>query len=162
MYASYSLRKRFFITEPILTGIEKPIDEERIKRIVSEILNRGEKASKLPERIYLHSLILSTKLIPEKSFFSFGQRIISTRNKSIRCIIAQPKASSWWERTQGVEINFSIESLTKLCRLKIKFVEKKPKIMYNNIGNFWMRSRKLPPDSRKQIHLLSAPKISVS
>lgn len=31
-------------------------------------------------------------------------------------------------------------SLTKLCRLKIKFVEKKPKIMYNNIGNFWKQN----------------------
>ncbi len=35
--------------------IEKPIDEERVKRIVSEILTRGEKTSKLPERIYFRN-----------------------------------------------------------------------------------------------------------
>ena len=35
--------------------IEKPIDERRLKRIVNEIINRGEKVSKLPERIYFRN-----------------------------------------------------------------------------------------------------------
>ena len=35
--------------------IEKPIDEERITRLVDEILTRGEKTSKLPERIYFRN-----------------------------------------------------------------------------------------------------------
>ena len=35
--------------------IEKPIDERRLKRIVNEIINRGEKVSKLTERIYFRN-----------------------------------------------------------------------------------------------------------
>ena len=35
--------------------IEKPIDERRLKRIVNEIINRGEKVSNLPERIYFRN-----------------------------------------------------------------------------------------------------------
>lgn len=35
--------------------IEKPIDEERVKRLLEEIINQGEKASKLPERMYFRN-----------------------------------------------------------------------------------------------------------
>lgn len=35
--------------------IEKPIDEERVKRLIDEIFTRGEKASKLPERMYFRN-----------------------------------------------------------------------------------------------------------
>lgn len=35
--------------------IEKPIDEERVKHLIDEILSRGEKSSKLPERMYFRN-----------------------------------------------------------------------------------------------------------
>ncbi len=35
--------------------IEKPIDEDRVKRIVEEVLTKGERATKLSERIYFRS-----------------------------------------------------------------------------------------------------------
>ena len=35
--------------------IEKPIDGNRVKQLVDEILTRGEKASKLPERMYFRN-----------------------------------------------------------------------------------------------------------
>ena len=50
--------ERFLYSFQINILIEKPIDEGRIKRIVNEILNRGERVSKLPERIYFRSQTL--------------------------------------------------------------------------------------------------------
>ena len=35
--------------------IEKPIDDEKVMRIVEEVLTRGEKSSKLPQRIYFRN-----------------------------------------------------------------------------------------------------------
>ena len=35
--------------------IEKPIDEDRVKRLIDEILTRGESTSKLPERMYFRN-----------------------------------------------------------------------------------------------------------
>lgn len=35
--------------------IEKPIEERKIRQLVDELLNRGEKASKLPERMYFRN-----------------------------------------------------------------------------------------------------------
>ena len=35
--------------------IEKPIDEQKVMQIVEEVLTRGEKSSKLPQRIYFRN-----------------------------------------------------------------------------------------------------------
>ena len=35
--------------------IEKPIDDERVSRLIDEVLTRGERASKLPERMYFRN-----------------------------------------------------------------------------------------------------------
>lgn len=35
--------------------IEKPIDEERVRRLVGEVLERGERTSRLPERMYFRN-----------------------------------------------------------------------------------------------------------
>ena len=35
--------------------IEKPMNEKRVEQLVDEVLNRGQKASKIPERIYFRN-----------------------------------------------------------------------------------------------------------
>lgn len=35
--------------------IEKPIDERRVERLIQEVIERGERASKLPERMYFRN-----------------------------------------------------------------------------------------------------------
>lgn len=41
--------------------IEKPIDEQKVMQIVEEVLTRGEKSSKLPERIYFEMMASSIR-----------------------------------------------------------------------------------------------------
>ena len=67
--------------------IEKPIDEKRIKRIVNEILNRGERVSKLPERIYFRNNGISYPIeVEEIRYVMYQNRVLNvyTSEESIK------------------------------------------------------------------------------
>lgn len=61
--------------------IEKPMDEERVKRLVNEILTRGEKTSKLPERIYFRNDGITYPIdVAEIRYVVHQNRILSVYN----------------------------------------------------------------------------------
>lgn len=102
--------------------IEKPIDEERIKRIVSEILNRGEKASKLPERIYLRNNgicfpidVTEIRYVLNQNRIMYvytAEECIEVPNLTLKRFLEQVRDSIFLSPLKGVAVNIAhIESV---------------------------------------------------
>ena len=69
--------------------IEKPIDEERVKHLIDEILSRGEKSSKLPERMYFRNDGINYSMdVAEIRYVVHQNRILYIYNgiKGIECL----------------------------------------------------------------------------
>lgn len=102
--------------------IEKPIDEERVKRIVTEILGRGERAAKLPERIYFRNDGISYPVdVAEISYavcqnrelsIYTGEECIRVPNLPLKKFLEQVKDSVFLSPMKGTAVNISyIESI---------------------------------------------------
>ncbi len=102
--------------------IEKPIDEKRIKRIVNEILNRGERVSKLPERIYFRNNGISYPIEVEEIRYVMyqnrvlnvytGEESIKVPNLPLKRFLEQVRDSIFLCPLKGTAVNIAyIESI---------------------------------------------------
>ncbi len=102
--------------------IEKPIDEERVKRIVREVLDKGEKASKLPERIYFRNDGISYPVdVAEIRYVVYQNRVLSIytgeecieiANLPLKKFLEQVRDSVFLSPVKGTAVNISyIESV---------------------------------------------------
>ncbi len=102
--------------------IEKPIDGERVKRIVVEILERGERASRLPERIYFRNDGISYPVdVAEIRYASYqnrelsictGEERIRIPNLPLKKFLEQVRDSVFLSPMKGTAVNISyIESV---------------------------------------------------
>lgn len=102
--------------------IEKPIDEERVKRIVREVLDKGEKASKLPERIYFRNDGISYPVdVAEIRYVVYQNRVLSIytgeecieiANLPLKKFLEQVRDSVFLSPVKGTTVNISyIESV---------------------------------------------------
>lgn len=102
--------------------IEKPIDEMRVKRIVKEILDRGEKAAKLPERIYFRNDGISYPVdVAEIRYAVYqnrelsihtGKECIKVPNLPLKKFLEQVNDSVFLSPLKGTAVNISyIESV---------------------------------------------------
>lgn len=102
--------------------IEKPIDENRVKRIVREVLDRGERAAKLPERIYFRSDGISYPVDVAKIRYAIYQnRVLSIytdeecieiANLPLKKFLEQVRDTVFLSPMKGTAVNLSyIESV---------------------------------------------------
>ncbi len=102
--------------------IEKPIDENRIKRIVTEILDRGEKTVKMPERIYFRNSGISYPIdVPEIRYAVHQNRMLSVYtgdecievpNLSLKKFLEQIRECVFLTPLKGTAVNIAyIESV---------------------------------------------------
>lgn len=97
--------------------IEKPIDEERVKRIVTEILDKGEKAAKLPERIYFRNNGISYPIdVAEIRYAVYQNRVLSVYtgeecievpNLPLKKFLGQIRDSVFLSPLKGTAVNIS-------------------------------------------------------
>jgi len=102
--------------------IEKPIDERRLKRIVNEIINRGEKVSKLPERIYFRNNGISYPIeVAEIRYVMYqnralnvytGEESIKVQNLPLKRFLEKVRDSIFLCPLKGTAVNIAyIESV---------------------------------------------------
>lgn len=97
--------------------IEKPIEEERIKRLVDEILTRGEKTSKLPERIYFRNDGITypidvgeIRYVVHQSrmlFIYTGTECIEVPNLPLKRFLSQVRDSVFLSPLKGTAVNIA-------------------------------------------------------
>ena len=97
--------------------IEKPIDEERVKRLVNEILTRGEKTSKLPERIYFRNDGITYPIdVSEIRYVVHQNRILSVYNGTecievpnlpLKHFLSQVRDSVFLSPLKGTAVNIA-------------------------------------------------------
>ena len=102
--------------------IEKPIDEERVKRIVSEIHDRGERAARLPERIYFRNDGISYPVdVADIRYAVYQNRVLSIHtgeesieisNLPLKKFLGQVRDAVFLSPMKGVAVNIAyIESV---------------------------------------------------
>ena len=97
--------------------IEKPIDEERVKRLVNEILTRGEKTSKLPERIYFRNDgitypidVSEIRYVVHQNrmlFIYTGTECIQVPNLPLKQFLSQVRDSVFLSPLKGTAVNIA-------------------------------------------------------
>lgn len=112
--------------------IEKPIDEERVKRLVDEILTRGEKASKLPERMYFRNDGITYPIDVEEIryvvhqdrvlFVYNGKECIEVPNLPLKRFLGRVRDSVFLSPLKGTAVNIayieSVDYVNQFVRLK--------------------------------------------
>ncbi len=112
--------------------IEKPIDEGRVRRLVEEILTRGEKASKLPERMYFRSDGITYPVnvadiryvVHQNRILSVynGRECIEVPNLPLKRFLSQVRDSVFLSPLKGTAVNIahieSIDYVNQFIRMK--------------------------------------------
>lgn len=102
--------------------IEKPIDDKHVEKIVVEILNRGEKASRIPERMYFRNdgIIypmdvdcIKYVIHQNRKLYVYGEgECIEVPNLSLKHFLEQVKDSVFLMPMKGTAVNIAyIESV---------------------------------------------------
>lgn len=97
--------------------IEKPIDEKRVKQIVTEIVERGERAARLPERIYFRNDGISYPVDVaqiryavyqnrELSIYT-GEECIKVPNLPLKRFLGQVRETVFLSPLKGTAVNIS-------------------------------------------------------
>lgn len=112
--------------------IEKPIDGERVKRLVEEILARGEKASKLPERIYFRNDgitypidVAEIRYVVNQNRVLFvynGKECIEVPNLPLKRFLSRVRDSVFLSPLKGTAVNIShieyVDYVNQFIRMK--------------------------------------------
>lgn len=112
--------------------IEKPIDEERVKNLIDEILSRGERTSKLPERMYFrndginYSMdVAEIRYVVNRNrtlYIYNGKECIEVPNLPLKQFLKRVKDSIFLSPVKGTAVNIayveSVDYVNQYIRLK--------------------------------------------
>lgn len=112
--------------------IEKPIEERKIRQLVDELLNRGEKASKLPERMYFRNdgIVFPVNVaeiryvVHQNRVLSVydGKECIEVPNLPLKRFLSRVRDSVFLSPLRGTAVNIayieSVDYVNQFIRIK--------------------------------------------